>query len=54
MLVADGELDDMAGSPEPLARAFRDASTLIIPKRNHHSTVGDRIFKDAAVAFLAS
>jgi pimeloyl-ACP methyl ester carboxylesterase len=54
VLVADGELDDMAGSPEPLARAFRDASTLIIPKRNHHSTIGDRLFKDAAVAFLAS
>jgi len=24
-----------------------------VPKKNHHSTVGDRFFKDAAVAFLA-
>ena len=27
---------------------------VIIPKRNHHSTVGDRAYKDAVVAFLAS
>ena len=54
VLVVCGEQDDMAGSPEPLARAFSDARTLIVPKRNHHSTVGDRLFKDAAVAFLAS
>jgi hypothetical protein len=53
VLVTDGEQDDMAGPPEPLARAFADASSLVIPKRNHHSTVGDRTFKDATVAFLA-
>ena len=54
LLVVCGEQDDMAGSPEPLARAFSDARALIVPSRNHHSTVGDRSFKDAAVAFLAS
>ena len=54
VLVVCGENDDMVRSPEPLARAFREASTLIVPKRNHHSTVGDRLFKDAAMAFLAS
>jgi pimeloyl-ACP methyl ester carboxylesterase len=54
VLVVCGELDDTAGSPQPLATAFRDSSTLIVPKRNHHSTVGDSIFKDAAVAFLAN
>ena len=54
VLVVCGEQDDMTGSPEILARAFGDASTLIVPKRNHHSTVGDRSFKDAAVAFLAT
>jgi len=53
VLIVCGELDEMTGSPEPLARCFIDATTLIIPKRNHHSTVGDRSFKDAAVAFLA-
>ena len=54
VLVVCGAEDDMAGSPEPLARAFRDARTLIVPKRNHHSTVGDRTFKEAALAFLAN
>ena len=53
LLIVCGEQDDMTGSPEPLARAFIDAGSSIIPKRNHHSTVGDRSFKDAAVAFLA-
>lgn len=53
LLVVCGEQDDMAGSPDPLAHAFIDSTTLVIPKRNHHSTVGDRAFKDAAVAFFA-
>ena len=44
----------MAGSPEPLAKSLGDAEMLIIPKRNHHSTVGDRAYKDAVVAFLGS
>ncbi|HEY4264598.1 MAG TPA: alpha/beta fold hydrolase [Micropepsaceae bacterium] len=54
VLVVCGEQDDTAGSPGPLSDAFRDAATLIVPKRNHHSTVGDRSFKDAVVAFLAN
>jgi len=53
VLVVCGEQDDWAGSPEVLARAFSDGRALIVPKKNHHSTVGDRVFKDAAVAFLA-
>jgi pimeloyl-ACP methyl ester carboxylesterase len=54
VLVACGAEDNLTGSPEPLARAFRDGRLVIIPKRNHHSTVGDRAYKDAVVAFLAS
>jgi non-heme chloroperoxidase len=54
VLVVCGELDDTAGPPEPLAAAFSDAKALSVPKRNHHSTVGDRVFKDAAAAFLAN
>lgn len=53
VLVVAGEADTVAGSPEPLAQAFRNGSALIVPKRNHHSTVGDRSYKEAAVAFLA-
>ena len=53
VLVVAGEQDDWAGSPEGLARAFSDGQALVVPKRNHHSTVGDRVYKDAATAFLA-
>ena len=53
-LVVCGEDDTMAGSPEPLAKSLGDAEMLIIPKRNHHSTVGDRTFKEAVLAFLAN
>jgi hypothetical protein len=53
VLVACGAEDNLIGSPEPLARAFGDNRLVIIPKRNHHSTVGDRAFKDAVVEFLA-
>jgi pimeloyl-ACP methyl ester carboxylesterase len=54
VLVVCGEDDTMVGSPEALVRAFQDAKLLRIPKRNHHSTVGDRAYKDAVVAFLAN
>ena len=54
VLVVCGAEDNLAGSPEALAGAFRDGQALVVPKRNHHSTVGDRIFKDAAVAFLGA
>ena len=54
VLVVAGAQDDLIGSPEPLAHAFRDGRLVIIPKRNHHSTVGDRAYKDAVVAFLGS
>jgi pimeloyl-ACP methyl ester carboxylesterase len=53
VLVVSGEQDDWAGAPQPLARAFADGEALVVPKRNHHSTVGDRAYKDAVVAFLA-
>ncbi len=53
VLVVCGEQDDWAGSPEPLARAFARGQAVAVPKRNHHSTVGDRAYKDAAMAFFA-
>jgi pimeloyl-ACP methyl ester carboxylesterase len=52
VLVVCGELDETSGRPEPLAQAFGNARTVTIPKRNHHSTVGDGLYKEAAVAFL--
>jgi pimeloyl-ACP methyl ester carboxylesterase len=53
VLVVDGELDQVAGSPEPLAAAFPKGSALTIPRRNHHSTVGDRTYKETVREFFA-
>lgn len=52
VLVVCGELDDTSGPPEPLATAFPNGTALTVPRRNHHSTVGDRVYKDAVIAFL--
>jgi pimeloyl-ACP methyl ester carboxylesterase len=53
VLVVCGALDTLTGPPEPLAEAFTDARALTIPKRNHHSTVGDALYKDAVLSFLS-
>jgi pimeloyl-ACP methyl ester carboxylesterase len=54
VLVVAGAEDHMIGSPENFARAFRNGRLLIVPKKNHHSTVGDPAYKEAVVAFLAN
>ncbi len=54
VLVVCGSDDTVAGSPEVLARAFPHGQSITVPKRNHHSTVGDRVYKDAVVNFFAS
>ena len=54
VLVVCGELDDTSGPAEPLARAFKNGRALTVPRRNHHSTVGDRLYKETALEFLNS
>jgi len=53
VLVVCGSEDTLSGSPEALAKAFRRGESRIVPKRNHHSTVGDRVYKESVVSFLA-
>jgi len=53
VLVVCGENDPIAGPAEPFARHFAQGMAVTVPRRNHHSTVGDRLFKDAARDFLA-
>lgn len=53
VLVVCGAEDSIAGPPEPLARAFPHGKPVVVPRRNHHSTVGDRAYKDAVVRFLS-
>ena len=53
LLVAVGESDSIAGSPEALAALIPGAKALVIPGRDHMLAVGDRVFKSAVLEFLA-
>jgi pimeloyl-ACP methyl ester carboxylesterase len=53
VLVAVGENDQIAGSPEALAALIPSAKALVIPGRDHMLAVGDRVFKSEAIDFLA-
>jgi pimeloyl-ACP methyl ester carboxylesterase len=53
LLVAVGERDQIAGSPEALAALIPAAKALVIPGRDHMLAVGDRVFKSAVLEFLA-
>jgi pimeloyl-ACP methyl ester carboxylesterase len=51
-LVAVGTEDVIAGPAGPLADAIPGAQALDIPGRDHMRAVGDRVFKEGALAFL--
>ncbi len=51
-LVAVGTRDDIAGDPHKLAAMMPNAEALDIPGRDHNVAVGDRVYKDAVLAFL--
>jgi len=53
MLIAVGTEDKVAGSPHELAALVPGARALDIPNRDHMLSVGDRVFKEAVLAFLA-
>ena len=53
VMVAVGEKDQIAGSPEALADLIPGSKALVIPGRDHMLAVGDRIFKSAVLEFLA-
>jgi pimeloyl-ACP methyl ester carboxylesterase len=54
VLVVDGDKDTQAGRPEPLADAFADGRAVIVPNRDHMTAVGDKIYKQAVLDFLAA
>lgn len=54
VLVAAGTTDDVAGPLRPLAELIPGAKVLEIPGRDHMRSVGDRVFKDGTLAFLAA
>lgn len=53
VLVAAGTRDDVSGDPHPLGEFFADARIVDIPGRDHNRAVGDRIYKQATLEFLA-
>lgn len=52
-LVVCGANDPIAGRPGPLAAAFPNGRAVTIQGRDHNTVVGDRLYKQAVLAFLA-
>lgn len=52
VLVVCGENDNLTGPPGPLADAFADGRAVMVPKRDHMTTVGDKLFKNAVLDFF--
>ena len=53
VLVAVGEQDVIAGSPDELARLIPGATAFTIPNRDHMKATGDKAFKDVVLNFFA-
>ena len=53
VLVVCGGMDETSGAPGPLAAAFANGRAVVVPGRDHMSAVGDRLTKDAVIAFLS-
>jgi len=52
-LIVCGEADDVSGLPAPLAECLGHADAVVIPRRDHMLTVGDKLYKQAALRFFA-
>ncbi len=52
VLVVCGENDDLTGGPDALAAAFADGRAVTVPGRDHMTTVGDKLYKQAVLDFL--
>jgi pimeloyl-ACP methyl ester carboxylesterase len=52
VLVVAGSRDELAGDPEPLARAFPDGRAVVIPGMDHFSIIGHALFKASVFDFL--
>jgi pimeloyl-ACP methyl ester carboxylesterase len=52
VLVVCGENDTLSGTPEPLATSFPNGRAVTVPRRDHMTTVGDKVYKQAVLEFL--
>lgn len=53
VLICVGTRDEVAGDPHPLQPLFHDVHIVDIPGRDHNRAVGDRVYKQAVLDFLA-
>ena len=53
VLVVCGENDALTGPPDPLAAAFADGRAVTVAKRDHMTTVGDKVYKQKVLEFFA-
>ncbi|MBB1092039.1 alpha/beta fold hydrolase [Rhodopseudomonas palustris] len=53
VLIAVGTADDVAGSAHELSGMIPGSEVLDIPRRDHMRAVGDRVYKEGVVDFLA-
>ena len=54
VLVVCGENDALTGPPDPLANAFADGRAVTVARRDHMTTVGDKVFKQATLEFFGA
>ena len=54
VLVVCGENDTLSGPSEPLAASFSNGRAVTVPRRDHMTTVGDKVYKQAVLEFLES
>jgi pimeloyl-ACP methyl ester carboxylesterase len=52
VLVVAGARDELAGDPEPLAKAFPDGRAVRVPGVDHFSIIGHALFKASVFDFL--
>lgn len=52
VLVVCGADDEMTGAPDGLAAAFPNGRAVTVARRNHMTTVGDKLYKQAVLDFL--
>ena len=54
VLVVCGENDALTGPPGPLAESFADGRAVTVPRRDHMTTVGDKVYKQAVLDFFGA
>ena len=53
VLVVAGEKDELVGNPAELAACFEGGRAVVVPRRDHLNTVGDKVYRQAVIEFLA-